>query len=137
VAHAQEGNKVKVTLSPSTVTPGAKVHITAECDTSQATATSLAFPNKTLTSSSSGMVEGEATVGPDTSPNTYRVTVHCNEDLGERELVVVSDTGSHTGDGSSLRGRSVALTASGVGLLTVAGVGLGVFAWRRRAPTRS
>jgi hypothetical protein len=137
-AHAQERTQIKMTLSPSTVTPGDKVRITAECGTSEATATSLAFPDQTLKSTTSGTVEGEATVDPDTPPGTYAVNVQCtNENFGESKLVVVHNTGVQTGDGSSLRGRSAALTATGVGLLMVAAIGLGALAWRRRAPTRS
>jgi hypothetical protein len=139
VAHAQERTEIKMTLSPSTVTRGDKVRITAECGTSEATATSLAFPDQTLKSSTSGTVEGEATVDPDTPPGTYTVNVQCtNENFGESKLVVVNaNTGVQTGDGSSLRGRSTALTATGVGLLTVAAIGLGALAWRRRAATRT
>ena len=138
VAHAQERTQIKMTLSPSTVTPGDTVRITAECGTSEATATSLAFPDQTLKSSGSGMVEGEATVDADTPPGTYTVNVQCtNENFGESKLVVVHNTGVQTGDGSSLRGRSAALTATGVGLLMVAAIGLGALAWRRRRPSRS
>lgn len=138
VAHAQERTEIKMTLSPGTVTPGDTVRITAECGTSEATATSLAFPDQTLTSSTSGTVEGEATVDPDTPPGTYAVNVQCtNENFGEAQLVVVKNTGVQTGDGSSLDRRSAALTAIGAGLLTVAAVGLGALAWRRRRPTRS
>jgi hypothetical protein len=138
VAHAQERTQIKMTLSPSTVTPGDTVRITAECGTSEATATSLAFPDQTLKSSGSGMVEGDATVDADTPPGTYTVNVQCtNENFGESKLVVVHNTGVQTGDGSSLRGRSAALTATGVGLLMVAAIGLGAFAWRRRRPSRS
>jgi hypothetical protein len=138
VAHAQERTEITMTLSPGTVTPGDTVRITAECGTSEATATSLAFPDQTLKSSTSGMVEGEATVAPDTPPGTYAVNVQCtNENFGEAKLVVVNDTGVQTGDGSSLDRRSAALTAIGAGLLTMAAVGLGALAWRRRRPTRS
>jgi hypothetical protein len=139
VAHAQERKEIKMTLSPSTVTPGDQVRITAECGTSEATATSLAFPDQALKSSTSGMVEGEATVNPDTPPGTYAVNVQCtNENFGESKLVVVNDnTGVQTGDGSSLGGRSAALTATGAGLLTVAAIGLGTLAWRRRGTRRS
>jgi hypothetical protein len=138
VAHAQERKEIKMTLSPGTVTPADTVRITAECGTSEATATSLAFPDQTLRSSTSGMVEGEATVDPDTPPGTYAVNVQCtNENFGEAQLVVVKNTGVQTGDGSSLDRRSAARTAIGAGLLTVAAVGLGALAWRRRRPTRS
>jgi hypothetical protein len=139
VAHAQERKEIKMTLSPSTVTRGDTVRITAECGTSEATATSLAFPDQTLKSSTSGTVEGEATVDPDTPPGTYTVNVQCtNENFGESKLVVVNaNTGVQTGDGSSLRGRSTALTATGVGLLTAAAIGLGALAWRRKAATRT
>ena len=138
IAHAQERKEIKMTLSPGTVTPGEKVRITAECGTSEATATSLAFPDQTLTSSTSGMVEGEATVDPDTPPGTYAVNVQCtNENFGESELVVVHNTGVQTGDGSSVGRRSSALTATGIVLVTVAAVSLGALAWRRRARTGS
>lgn len=138
VAHAQERQEIKMTLSPGTVTPGDKVHVTAECGTSEATATSLAFPDQTLRSSTSGTVEGDATVDPDTPPGTYAVNVQCtNQNFGETKLVVVNNTGVQTGDGSSLDGRNVVLTATGVGLLTVAAIALVALARRRRAPTRS
>jgi hypothetical protein len=136
VAHAQEGKEIEMTLSPRTVTPGDEVRITAECGTSLATAASLAFDDQTLQSTDSTMVEGEARVDPDTPPGTYVVDVFCsNGDFGEADLVVVSDTGSQTGDGSSLGGRSTALTATGAVLLTVAAAGLGVLGWRRRTRT--
>ena len=47
VAHAQERTEITMTLSPGTVTPGDTVRITAECGPSEATATSLAFPDQT------------------------------------------------------------------------------------------
>lgn len=138
ITHAQERTEIKMTLSPSTATPGETVRITAECGTSEATATSLAFPDQTLTSSTSGMVEGEATVDPDTPPGTYAVNVQCtNENFGESKLVVVQNTGVQTGDGSSLGRRSTALTVTGIVLVTVAAASLGALAWRRRAASRS
>src|SRR4030095_10960126 len=134
-AHAQERKEIKMTLSPGTVTPADPVRITAECGTSEATATSLAFPDQTLTSSTSGTVEGEATVDPDTPPGTYAVNVQCtNENFGEAKLVVVNDTGVQTGDGSSLDRRSAALTAIGAGLLTNAAAGQGTLAAPREPP---
>jgi len=138
IAHAQERTEIKMTLSPGTVTAGEKVHITAECGTSEATATSLAFPDQTLKSSTSGNVEGEATVDPDTPAGTYAVNVQCtNENFGESELVVVRNTGVQTGDGSSLGRRSTALTVAGILLMTAAALSLGALVWRHRAPTRS
>jgi hypothetical protein len=142
IANAQERNKIDMTVSPRTVTPGAQVRITAECGTSQATASSLAFTDQTndqtLKASDSGPVEGEATVDPGTLPGTYAVDVLCenSSNFGEAELAVVQDKGTQAGDGSSLGGQSAALTATGAGLLTAAAVCLAALA-RRRAPPRS
>ena len=140
-AYAQEeGKEVDMTLSPRTVTPGEEVQITAECGTSEATAASLVFDDQTLRSSAnSRTVEGRARVDADAQPGTYVVDVFCaNGDFGKAELVVVEDTGSQTGDGSSLGGgRGTVPTAVGAALLTAAAVGLAVFGWRRRASSHS
>jgi outer membrane usher protein FimD/PapC len=139
VAYAQEqqGKEVSMTLSPRTASPGEEVRITAECATSEATAAALVFDDQTLRKpENSTMVEGTVRVDANAQPGTYVVDVFCaNGDFGKADLTVVNNTGSQTGDGASLRGRSTVLTAAGAALLTAAAVGLGAFGRRRR--TRS
>ena len=120
VAHAQERNQIDTTVSPKTVTAGAMVHITAQCGTSQATATSRAFPDQTLKSSTGGTVEGDVAVDPGTPVGTWPVSVLCtnSSNFGEAELTVVDNTGVQTGDGSSLDRRSAASSGLGSGDIT-------------------
>lgn len=136
---------VWVQVSPSTVTAGYRVTVTASCvDNKQPRSmSSRAFPSPVRMRPVHGLLQATVIVPKATQPQGYTVTVVCdNRSTATTTIWVVSmatpTKGPATGGGGTAGSGGGGTVALGGGLAALtAGVGLGVVAARRSRTARS
>jgi hypothetical protein len=152
-AHAN-GSGVFVQVSPSTVSPGGTVKITALCsdNSNTATVTSIVFGTMTMQAQSE-LLTARVTIPPDAAAGTFSVDLTCHSGSTATttltitvssavQTVAPATVGPHTGGGflAGASGPSRAPAVWIVGGLTAIGAAIGIGTVtnrRRRSPARS
>jgi hypothetical protein len=147
------GSGVFVQVSPSTVSPGGTVKITALCsdNNNSATVTSIVFGTMTM-QAQSDLLTARVTIPPDAAAGTFSVDLTCRSGstatttltiiVSNMQTVAPATVGPHTGGGflAGASGRSRAPAVWIVGGLTAIGAAIGIGTVtnrRRRSPARA